>query len=365
MKTESKEDTIKKIDDLTNELLTDITSLRRPVLKIPVRSLSNVEFDEDEGYFKIKDKLKKRSFNVNTIKSFAQTLKMSALSKELIKTNDMATKRDVYYQSKNWGEAKFKAQPESDDVMDDIEAMFYTIRENLKFNPDRDGSAVVGNIIVKDYDRETGEEIRIDCSKMGTGGYNLPSNVENLKFETEAKFVLAIETGGMFERLAYHKFWKTHNCILVLLKGVPGRSTRRFVRKLSDEHDMPVYVFTDGDPYGWLNIYRTLKVGSGNAAHINRFFCVPKARYFGITAKDIVQYNLPSHKLKDVDIKRIKDGMKNDPFIQNHKDWQKNLTDLLKMGRRAEQQALAKHGLNFVISDYLPNKLNNPDDWLS
>lgn len=359
-----KDNVIEKMDKLVNDLILDIKALKRPQLRMPVRSLQNVEYGK-EGYFKLKEKIKVRSFNVNTIKSFAQTLKMISLSKTLINTKDMATKRDVYYQSKNWGNAKFDGQPESDDVMDDIEAMFYTIREELKFNPDRDGSAVVGNIIIKERDRETEELIEIDCSKMGTGGYNLPSNVENFEFDTKAKFILAIETGGMFERLAYHKFWAKQNCILVLLKGVPGRSTRRFVRKLSDEHKLPVYVFTDGDPYGWLNIYRTLKVGSGNAAHINKHFCVPNARYFGITAKDIKQYNLPTHKLKDVDIKRIKDGLKNDPFVKNHPDWQQNLNETLKLGKRAEQQALAAHGLNFVISDYLPNKLNNPKDWLT
>ena len=46
-------------------------------------------------------------------------------------------------------------------------------------------------------------------------------------------------------------------------------------------------VFVDGDPYGISNIYRTLKVGSGNAAHLSRFFCVPQARYLGVTPDDI------------------------------------------------------------------------------
>jgi DNA topoisomerase-6 subunit A len=146
--------------------------------------------------------------------------------------------------------------------------------------------------------------------------------------------------------------------------GVPTRSCRRFIRRLSDDKNLPVYVFTDGDPYGWLNIYRTLKVGSGNAAHINQYFCVPRAKFIGITAKDILDYKLPTHPLKDVDIKRVKDGIKNDPFVMHHKEWQKALRDLVSMKKRAEQQALAKHGLNFVISNYLPEKLKNPKSWL-
>ena len=107
-----------------------------------------------------------------------------------------------------------------------------------------------------------------------------------------------------------------------------------------------------------------MKVGSGNAAHINEYFCVPNAKFIGITPQDIVDYKLPSHPLKDVDVKKIKDLIKNDPFIQHHREWKKALKQLQQMQVRAEQQALAKHGLNFVISDYLPKKLKNPKSWL-
>ena len=34
------------------------------------------------------------------------------------------------------------------------------------------------------------------------------------------------------------------------------------------------------------------------------------------------------------------------------------------MGVRAEQQALAKHGLNYVIEEYLPRKLKAPEKFL-
>jgi DNA topoisomerase-6 subunit A len=34
------------------------------------------------------------------------------------------------------------------------------------------------------------------------------------------------------------------------------------------------------------------------------------------------------------------------------------------MGVRAEQQALARWGLNYVIEEYLPEKLNNPKQFL-
>lgn len=127
---------------------------------------------------------------------------------------------------------------------------------------------------------------------------------------------------------------------------------------------IPVYVFTDGDFYGYFNIYRTLKVGSGNAAHINEYFCVPQAEFIGITPQDIIDYKLPTHPLKEVDIKRAKDALKNDPFVKHYQEWQKAAEQQIKMKSRAEQQALAKHGLNFVIDKYLPDKLKNKKTWL-
>ena len=111
---------------------------------------------------------------------------------------------------------------------------------------------------------------------------------------------------------------------------------------------------------------RTLKVGSGNAAHINQFFCVPQARYLGVTPQDIVDFKLQeaTHPLQDVDVKRAKDALKNDPFFQAHKPWPAAIEQMLKMGVRAEQQALAKWGLNYVIADYLPRKLKHPEKFL-
>jgi DNA topoisomerase-6 subunit A len=65
-----------------------------------------------------------------------------------------------------------------------------------------------------------------------------------------------------------------------------------------------------------------------------------------------------------VDLKKIKDLIKNDPFIKHYKPWQKALNQMAKMKVRAEQQALAKHGLNYVSEKYLPDKIKNQSTWL-
>lgn len=356
--------TLKKIKDTAGQIYDKIKKKKSAEINSPVRSLNNVVYNEKDGYFELKGLLKSRTLTANTVKTFAQTLRLMSLSKNLIESDDIATKREAYYVSKNWGEARFHEQVESDAVMDDVEAMFGSNREQLGFIADEHGGSVAGELIVLDKDPNTNKELKIDCTKFGSGSYSIPSDVENLKFETKAKFILAIETNGMFERLNKHGFWRTGKCILVSMGGVPTRACRRFIRRLSDDMKLPVYVFTDGDFYGYFNIYRTLKVGSGNAAHINEYFCVPSARFIGITPQDIVDYKLPTHPMKDLDIKRGKDAMKNDPFVHVHKEWQKAIKQQTDMKVRAEQQALAKHGLNFVVTNYLPEKLKQEKTWL-
>jgi DNA topoisomerase VI subunit A len=357
-------ETIKRIKQSASSIHDKITKRQKPSMHFPIRALSNVKYTLKKGFFELRGQKKVRTLTVNTVKTFAQTLRLMSLSKELIEKDDIATKREAYYVSKNWEDARFDEQPESDTLMDDVEAMFEVNREQLGFIPEEKGGDVAGQLVVVDRDQDTGKQIKIDCTKFGSGAYSVPISVEHLKFETKAKFILVIETAGMFQRLVKHNYWKKANCILISMGGVPTRACRRFIRRLSEVKNIPVYVFVDGDPYGITNIYRTLKVGSGNAAHINQYFCVPNARYLGITPKDIIDYKLPTHPLKDVDIKRAKDALKNDPFIKSHKEWQDAINKLVDMGVRAEQQALAKHGLNYVIEKYLPQKLKKTESFL-
>ena len=102
----------------------EIKGGRRPSLRVPVRSLSNVTFSPRKGFFTIGKKVSKRTLSYQTIKPFAQSVRMMAFSKHLINTDDFASKREVYYTSKGstkkgedaaqagWGPASFKEQSE-------------------------------------------------------------------------------------------------------------------------------------------------------------------------------------------------------------------------------------------------------------
>jgi len=357
------------IDSIARRIRTSIDKGALPSIELPVRGLTNVKYDEAQGYFALGDAHKVRTLTVNTARSFAQTLRLMATSRAMVEQDDFATKREAYYISKNWGDCRFDEQAESDAIMDDIEAlasMHGLSREQLRFYPESHGGAVAGRLTVLDRNPATDAPVEIDCANLGSGAYSIPRAVEHLTFRTDARFVLAIETGGMFQRLNNHRFWDTACCIIVEMGGVPTRATRRFIRLLADKENLPVYCFVDCDPYGFTNIYRTLKVGSGNAAHINRFFCVPRARFLGVTPQDIVDFGLEdaTHPLTATDIKRAQDALKNDPFIMAHPEWIAAIKQMLQMGVRAEQQALAKWGLNYVIDDYLPQKLAGTDSFL-
>lgn len=356
----SKKAAVARIDNVAGEVYGDIQRTRKPQMRFPIRALSNVKYDPKKGFFEMSGKKATRTLTYNTVKTFAQSVRLLAVTKnDLLLKNDIAGKREVYYNAKSWGECRFEEQSESDQLLDDMEAMLDVNREQLGYIPEERGGEVTGPLTVIDKDPESGEEIQINCARLGTGAWSIPSQVEHIRFQTKAKFILAVETSSLFQRLVHHRYWETANCVLISMSGVPTRACRRFIRRLADDQKLPVLAFTDGDPYGYGNIYRTLKVGSGQAAHINRFFCVPQAHYLGVTPQDIIDYDLEdaTHPLEPVDIKRANDLLKNDPFIRHHKPWQEAIAQMLKMGVRIEQQAFAKHGLNYVLEEYLPEKL--------
>lgn len=356
----TKQEAARKIAGVAGEIHADILKRKKPDMRFPIRSLSNVRYDLKRGHFECRGKMATRTLTYNTIKTFAQSMRLMATTKkDLLDKDDIAGKREIYYNSKSWGECRFDEQPESDTLLDDMEAMLAINREQLGYIPEERGGEVTGPLTVVDHNPVSGDTVKVDCSRLGSGAWSIPSRVEHLRFDSKAKFILVIETASLFQRLVHHLYYKKANCILISMSGVPTRACRRFIRRLADDQKLPVLVFTDGDPYGYCNIYRTLKVGSGQAAHINRYFCVPQAHYLGVTPQDIIDFDLEdaTHPLEEQDIKRAKDALKNDPFILHHKEWQDALNQMLTMGVRIEQQAFAKHGLNYVLEEYLPAKL--------
>ncbi|MBN1646059.1 DNA topoisomerase VI, partial [Candidatus Woesearchaeota archaeon] len=158
---------VKKIVDQAEKIEKQIIGKHPPTLVTPIRALNNVAYNSKDGYFELLGKTKTRTLTASTVKTFAQTLRLMSESKKVVETDDIMTKREAYYVSKNWGDAKFNEQPESDTVMDDIEAMLSVQREQLGFIPEEKGGDVAGQLIVIDHDADTKKELKIDCTKMG------------------------------------------------------------------------------------------------------------------------------------------------------------------------------------------------------
>jgi DNA topoisomerase-6 subunit A len=133
---EADEKMVVLIDSIAAQVRADIETGKLPDIKFPIRSLDNVTYDKAKGYFELGDAKKDRTLTVTTAKSFAQTLRLMATSRAMVEHDDFATKREVYYISKNWGDCRFDDQAESDAAMDDIEAMASMhglSREQLRF----------------------------------------------------------------------------------------------------------------------------------------------------------------------------------------------------------------------------------------
>jgi DNA topoisomerase VI subunit A len=225
--------------------------------------------------------------------------------KQQLAENRSSTLRELYYISEGWKRAKFGAQDESNYLIEDLEILTSLQREAFHLRPEEDGATIFGPLRIRETTRRGLREIHCR-DDVGEAGYAIPNNVEGLELvDHDAKMVIAIETGGMYARLQENGFDEEHDAILVHLKGQPARSTRRVLHMLSDKFDLPVTVFTDGDPWSY-RIYASVAYGSIKSAHMSELLATPRAQFIGVQPSDIADYNLPSDKLTDKDVQALK-----------------------------------------------------------
>jgi len=357
---ESTEDVSQRLTVLGNSIYERVEKLRSPTFTYPSKGLGNVFYEEESRLLRQGGKASTRSFlNLAHTRKFMQTLMIAARCKDLLEESKTASIRELYYQLKHSlpgpkEENTFEDQTESDSCVEDLERMLDVLREQLHLNADKSGY-MHGKVIIED----AGDTI--DCSRMGSGGYAIPSNIERIKIkEVDADYALVIETNAMCDRLKEEKFDKKNNAILISTGGQASRGARRLVHRLSKDFDLPVYVFTDGDPYGYY-IYNVIKCGSINLAYLSERLATPDARFIGMRMTDIEKYGLEkvTEKLKPQDEKRIQEELSYPWF--NSKEWQHELKTMLKKKVRIEQQALAYKSLSFVAEEYLPGKIAQGD----
>jgi len=111
---------------------------------------------------------------------------------------------------------------------------------------------------------------------------------------------------------------------------------------------------TDGDPWSF-RIHASVAFGAIKTAHISEYLATPTTEFVGITASDIVNYELPTDTLTPRDIGALNAELTDPRFKDEF--WKHEIELMLKLNKKAEQQALAKYGLDFVTDRYLPEKL--------
>ncbi|MBM4111826.1 MAG: DNA topoisomerase IV subunit A [Phycisphaerae bacterium] len=354
-----------RISSLADAVVTRANSGREPAIEIPTRARSNTIWNKKRGILEMGSATQERQlFNLNQARQFMQTLLHASTINDLIDAAKTSSLRGVFYKAKHTvagtKENTFDEQDESDTILEDLEVALGSLREELHVFAENRGS-MVGNITLVDK----GDEI--DCRRMGSGGYALPSIVEPDVIEfrkCDAKFVLHVEKGTVWNRFNEDRFWEKHGCILTHGAGQPPRGCRRLLQRLHTELKLPIICLLDCDPWGHY-IYSVIKQGSISLAFESSRLAIPEARFLGIRAKDFVACKLSDAvkiSLTDTDIKRAKE-IAAYPWFAGHKGWQKEIDLLLTNGFKMEVESLITKDISYVTETYVPERLK-ARDWL-
>ena len=208
----------------------------------------------------------------------------------------------------------------------------------------------------------------IDCTRMGTGGYAIPSIVEPdvIKFKKcDAKFVLHVEKGTVWRRFVEDRFWQQHGCIITHGGGQPPRGVRRLLRRMYEELKLPIYVLLDNDPWGYY-IYSVIKHGSINLAYESRRMAIPDAKFIGVSSFDYERCDMSDDvkiELDANDVRRAKQIARY-PWFAAKRPWQREIRKMLSNGFKMEVEAMISKHLEYLTADYVPMKLRDKKQWL-
>jgi DNA topoisomerase-6 subunit A len=357
--------TIKRLTELADGVVELVGRKRDPYVDVPTRSLSNVKYNKSRRFIEMGRNTNRRHlFNLSQAKSYMQTMLVASGATQLIEQGKTTSIRGLFYLLKHTiegtKEETFSDQGECDPVIEDCEVLLNSLREELHLYAQKKGD-MVGDIVLVDR----GDEI--DCARMGSGGYGIPSIVEPEVIEfkrSSAEFILHVEKDTVWQRFNEDKFWRKHKCILTHGGGQPPRGVRRLLYRLHNELKLPVYCLLDNDPWGYY-IYSVLKQGSINLAYESQRMAIPDAKFLGLRSKDFHQCQLSDSvkiSLNDTDRKRAKQ-IANYPWFAHKNPWQKEIQGLLDNGFKLEVEALISKDISYVTEQYTPARLKSKD-WL-
>jgi len=352
---ERREEVLKDFKKFGGKLYGQIKNGVFPWINMPSRSIENIFYSPELRQYILGDKTVRRSArNIRHIRPFTQLVWAGYFARELAKHRKTSTLRDVYYSAEAY-DIPFKDQPESNSIVTDLETVTGFSREDFNVFPE-ERSAIFGDLTIE-YTVPGYEGKQLNLMSHPDGVMIGPALTSSEFVKTRADKVIAIEKGGLFTRFVEERVHKKFNALLVLTAGQAPRATRHFIHRLNKELRLPVFIFTDGDPWG-MHIAMVIISGSANAAHL-RELTTPDAKWSGVWATDIVDYKLPSDALTEVDIKRLHE-LERDPRYKGEL-WQSEIKKFLSIKKKAEQEAFSRYGLTYIVDEYLPAKLKEAD----
>lgn len=343
---------IKALQTIGAQICDQIENREFPWIVLQSRSTDNIVYDTETRQFVLGSRtIRRHARNIRHIRPFAQLVWTAWFAKELLRLRKTSTLREVYYSARGQRDIEFKDQDESNNIIVDLETVLNTPREEFHiFSEER--SAIFGDLTIE-YTVPGYEGRRLNLTSHPDGVMIGPAVTSAELIETSADKVIVIEKGAMFTRLVEEKAYEKFNAILIHTAGQAPRSTRSLIHRLNKEMGLPIYIFTDGDPWG-VHIAMVIISGSANAAHL-RGLATPDAKWIGVWATDILKYKLPTENMTDLDLKRLKELLK-DPRYKGE-IWQRELKTFLGLRKKAEQEAFSRYGLTYIVDEYLPHKL--------
>jgi DNA topoisomerase-6 subunit A len=351
---ERKEKVLSSLREMGSDVYGQLLKNDFPSVKMPSRSIANILYDsKTRQYILGKRSVKRSARNVRHIRPFTQLLWTAMFVDELTEQNKTSTLRDVFYSAQAY-EMDFQDQQESDSLITDLESVVRFSREDFNVYPE-ERSAIFGDLTVE-YTVPGYEGRQLNLTSHPDGVMIGPALTTADFVRPEKRRVdkvIAIEKGGLFTRFIEERVHQRYKALLIHTAGQAPRATRFILRRLNQELELPVYIFTDGDPWG-MHIAMVIISGSANAAHL-RDLNTPDAVWSGVWATDIVDYKLPSDPLTDLDLKRLNE-LEKDPRYKGSM-WNREIDTFRKIRKKSEQEAFSRYGLTYIVDKYLPEKL--------
>ncbi|MEM0441211.1 MAG: DNA topoisomerase IV subunit A [Candidatus Caldarchaeum sp.] len=348
---EYKSEILERIRRFAQSVVEALEKKTFPEVSIPARTTSNIEYNPELRQYVLGDKkIIRTARNITHLRPLAQLCWMAMFASQLIQTRKTSTLRDAFYNALGY-EVDFEDQQESDEAVTELETILQIVREDFNIYPE-ERSSVFGPLVIE-YDVPGYQGRRLDLTTIPDGAMIGPAMTTAKFVKTSAKQVFVVEKGAVYQRFLEEDVPSKYKAIVVHTAGQAPRATRKFIRRLNIELDLPVYVFTDADPWG-MHIASVIVFGSALSAHV-RELNVPDAVWAGMWASDITRYKLPAMKFNEEDIRRIAELERDPRYVSD--PWKREIANFRKLQKKAELEALSRYGLEYIVSDYLPEKL--------